>query len=134
MKKSLQKPRSKPFFCHDENLEFFSLRKDCSKDARFISAVRVMKKQGAKDPEVIDTCDKKDYHILTHNTSDFQNPKKDIRIGIICVGLKAEYYWIPKFKRILKSLPQHNDYFHKNILIAEIITVKDRRTNEIRII
>ncbi len=134
MKKNLQKPRSKPFFCHDENLEFFSIRKDCSKDARFISAVRVMKKQGAKDLEIMNICNKKDYHILTHNTSDFQNPKKDIKIGVTCIGLKAEYYWIPKFKRILKFFPQHKDYYYKNILIAEVITVKNRKTGEVRVL
>lgn len=93
-----------------------------------------MGKQGTKDPAIINTCHKKDYHILTHNTSDFQHPKKNIKIGIICIGLKAEYYWIPKFKRLLKSFTQHKDYYHKNILIAEVITVKNRRTGEVRVL
>ena len=77
--------RNKPCFSHDENLEFLQLRKKCSKFARFESVVTIMKKQGARDPEIIKECNKKDYHVITHNTQDFQDVNKKIKIGIICV-------------------------------------------------
>lgn len=79
MRRKPQKPRDKPFFCHDENLEFYSLRKQCSREGRFKSIVKIVKRQGAADSEVIALCDKKDLHIITHNTKHFQRPKTGIK-------------------------------------------------------
>lgn len=133
MRKKPQKPRDKPFFCHDENLEFYSLRKQCSREGRFKSIVKIVKRQGATDSEVIALCDKKDLHIITHNTKHFQRPKTGIKIGIICIGLKAEYYWIPKFIKLLKNFPKHKDYYHKIVLISDTITIKNRKTEDVRV-
>ena len=134
MKKKIQKPRSKPFFCHDENLEFYSLRKSCAGRALFQSFVKLMKKQGTKDPKAISECNKNDKHIITHNTKDFQNPISKIKIGIVCIGLKSESNWPPKFLKLLKHYPKHENYYYKNMLIDNSITIKDRRTKEVNII
>ncbi|KKR31349.1 MAG: hypothetical protein UT63_C0073G0015 [Candidatus Gottesmanbacteria bacterium GW2011_GWC2_39_8] len=134
MKRKRQKPRNKPYFCHDENLEFLTLRKICSKSARFIGAVEVTKKQGEKDPVLIRKCNEKDYHILTHNTVDFRSPLSKIKVGIICIGLKDEEVWMSKFSKMLRRLQNHADYYHKTIYIENIIRITDRRTGEIRLI
>lgn len=134
MRKKPPKSRDKPFFCHDENLEFFSLRKRCNSVARFISVVKLMKRQGAKDQEVLSSCHKEDFHILTHNTSDFRSPSNNISIGIICIGLRAEHDWVPKFLKVLRKLPRHKDYYNKTVFIANIISIKNRLTGDTRLL
>jgi hypothetical protein len=133
MRKTPSGLRNRPCFSHDENLEFLQLRKKCNKFARFESIVMIMKKQGAKDPEIIKECNKKDYHVITHNTQDFQNISKKTKIGIICVGLKKESDWIPKMNKLLNKLSKHKDYYYKNILISNNITIKNRLTGSVRI-
>lgn len=129
MEKKPKKLRKKPHFCHDENLEFFSLKKSSSKLALFHNILKLTK-AGTLDPEVIRICDKNDYHIITHNTKDFKAPSSKIKIGIICIGLKRELEWIPKFIKLLKYFPKHKDYYNKNILIDNKVTIKSRQTNE----
>lgn len=133
MKKKHSELRNKPCFSHDENLEFLQLRKKCNKFARFESVVKIMKKQGAKDPEIIKECNKKNYHVITHNTLDFQKISKKIKIGIICIGLKLEDNWLPKMNKLLNKLSKHKDYYYKNILISNNITVRNRLTGNVRI-
>src|SRR3989344_2955182 len=130
MKKKPQKPRIKPCFCHDENLEFLQLRKQCNQSASFKSVIRVMGKQGARDEEIIEKCNKENYHIITHNTIDFRKVSDKIKIGILCIGSKSEEDWIPKFKKLMKNMPKHSNYKNKTILISNSITMKDRLTKE----
>lgn len=134
MERKFQKPRNKPFICFDENLEFYQMVKQCSKFATFQSFVNLMRKQGSKDLEVIKKCNQAKKHIITHNTKDFQNPSENILIGIICIGLKKEDSWIPKFERLLRHFPKHNDYFYKTILIGNFIQIKDRKTGDIKVL
>lgn len=134
MKKRLRNPQDKPFFCHDENLEFATLKKECNQQARFISVTKVLKKPKPLDPEIISKCNQKDFHIITHNTRHFLNPRENSKSGIICVGLRAEYHWVPKFKKLLRNFRKHKDYYFKSILIAETVTIRDRKTGEIRLL
>lgn len=132
--KEKKKPRNKPHFAHDENLEFISLKKECSRIALFISFVKLMKKAGAKDPVVIRACNKNDYHIITHNTRDFMYPKTQVKVGIICVGLRNDDEWIPKFKKLLKTLRKYEDFYNKSILIDNGITIIDRVSKDTKVI
>jgi len=123
-----EKSRDKPYFAHDENLEFLQLRKKCNKLALFTSFVRVMKKQGVFDAIAIRECNKRDFHIITHNTEDFRKPSAKIKIGIICIGLKNEDIWIPKIIKLFRRYPKHKDYYNKNIFISNGITIEDRKS------
>lgn len=134
MKKLPQKPRNKPYFCHDENLEFLQLRKKCSTTARFISIPKAFGKSGLIDSKVINNCNKVDFHIMTHNTPDYRNAAKSIKIGIICIGLKDEEVWIQKIKKLIKLYPKHEDYYFKTFFITSKITVKNRKTTKTIII
>jgi len=134
MHKKPQKSRSKPYFCFDENLQFIELNKKCNKYARFESFVKLMKQQGAKDEQAIKECNKADKHIITHNTKDFKQPASNIKVGIICVGLNSEEDWIPKLIKVFKVLPKHENYYYKTIFIANAITIKDRETDDIRVL
>lgn len=134
MRRKPPKPRDKPYFCHDENLEFHSLKKRCSRAARFVSIVTLTGVQGSKDPEVMKACEQKDIHIITHNTKHFRFPPANISVGIVCVGLKEEYYWIPKFNKILRIYSRHEDYYNKVFIIEKVISIKDTRTGDIRIL
>ena len=134
MRKKGARKRDKPYFSHDENLEFLELKKYCSHQALFTSVIRIMKGRGAKDPNIIEACEKEDFHAVTHNTRDFEETRKDFRLGVVCVGLVDKDIWIPKFSRMLRKLRRHDQYYFKNIYIRDIITTLDRKTEEIRII
>ena len=132
--KEKKRTRNKPYFAHDENLEFISLKKECSRIALFISFVKLMKKAGVKDPIAIAMCDKNDYHIITHNNRDFMYPKTNVKVGIICVGLRNEDEWIPRFKKLLKTFKKHEDFYYKSILIDNGITIIDRISKDTKYI
>ncbi len=100
MRKKRSKPRLKPWFCYDVNLEFHPLIKECNRFAKFISSIRVTGNPEAKDPFILNECNKQNLHIITHNTKDFKYPQKNIKIGIICVGLKNEEDYVPKFTKL----------------------------------
>lgn len=134
MRKKPPEPRTKPHFCHDENLEFLQLKKRCNQWASFKSVISIMGKQGAKDPEIIKNCNKEDYHIITHNTGDFRKTYPNISIGILCIGAKDEENWINKFIKLIKKLPKHKHFFNKTILISNTITIKDRSTGETEVL
>lgn len=127
MKKKPQKPRSKPFFCFDVNLEFQRLKKECNDVALFVCSVTLLKSQEAKDLEIISYCNKHDYHIITHNTVDFIHPPENIRIGILCINIKDPTHWLPKFRKVLKAYPKHEDLYYKSVAIGETTRVTDRR-------
>lgn len=131
MEKKKTTLRNKPFFSHDENLEFLKLKKECNQLARFESVVHIMKKQGAKDPEIIEESNKKDFHVITHNTSDFKKISKKIKIGVVCIGLRNEDDWIGRMKKLLRKLSKHKDYYYKNILINNDIIIINRLTKEV---
>ena len=131
MKKKKTILRNKPFFSHDENLEFLKLKKDCNQFARFESVVKIMKRQGATDPKIVKECNNKDYHVITHNTTDFQRINKKIKIGVVCIGLRNEDDWIGRMKKLLRKLSKHKDYYYKNILINNDITIYNRLTKEV---
>lgn len=130
MKKTPQKERNKPFFCHDQNLEFLRLRKECSQSARFVSLAKAMGRTDAKDSQIIAYCQQRNYHVITHNTSDFRSVGKKIHIGIICVGLKDDKIFASKFAKMLRLLPKHQNYYDKTILIENNILVVNRKTRE----
>ncbi len=134
MRKKRSRKRDKPHFAHDENLEFLELKKYCSHQALFTSVIRIMGGRGAKDPNIIEICEKEDFHAVTHNTRDFERVRESFMLGVVCVGLVDKDIWIPKFSRMLRKLRRHDQYSFKNIYIRDIITVLDRKTEEVRII
>lgn len=134
MKKKSPKSRIKPYFCHDENLEFLQLRKHCNQLALFKSVIKIMGRQGARDPEIIEKCNKDDYHIITHNTSDFMGVSSKIKIGIVCIGTRSEEDWISKFSKLVKNMSKHKNFYYKDILISNITTIRDRSTGETKVI
>lgn len=126
MKRKKQKPRSKPHFCHDINIEFRKLKKECNRLAHFDSVVTLLKDSTVKDSEIISYCNKFDYHIITHNTPDFLKVPASVRIGIFCVGLADPKKWIPKFIRLMKIHPKHSDLYGKTFVIGESVVSVDR--------
>lgn len=134
MKENRPIRRVKPYFCYDENLEFLQLKRRCGGYGLFISVITVMEKQGAKDADIIELCNRKNYHIVTHNTIDFKKVPDKIKIGIICVGSKNEEEWIPKFEKMMRKMAKHNNYTNKSILISNIITIEDRVSGETMIL
>jgi hypothetical protein len=90
-----------------------------------------MKKQGAKDPEIIKECNKRKLHIITHNTNDFISPDPKIKIGIICVGYQSEEIWIPKFSKLFSKYAKHDDFYNKTIVINNNgIVIINRKTGD----
>ncbi len=129
MRRLQKEPRDKPFFCHDENLEFAALIKECNQGAMFISAIKLMKRAGAKDPQIISECDNQDIHILTKNTRHFRNPPENIKIGIICIGKKLDKEFIKKLKSLFLKHRKHSFYYQKIFLIDDHVTMFDRVAN-----
>lgn len=134
MKKIPQRERNKPFFCHDQNLEFLRLKKECSGSARFISLAMTMGRTDAKDSQIINYCQERDYHVITHNTSDFRNVSEKIHIGIICVGLRDDKIFSSKFRKMLRLLSKHQNYYDKTVFIENVIVVLNRKTGERKIL
>lgn len=134
MRKNPKKPQDKPHFCHDENFEFSLLKKHCNQQGMFISAVKLMKYQGAPDLKIIDTCNKQELHIITRNKKDFKLPQEAIKIGIILVSLRKDLNWLSKFKKMFNYYHKHKDYFYKTITIGDRIFIKDRKSGLERIL
>lgn len=134
MRKKRSGPRNKPWFCYDVNQEFHILIKQCNRYAKFISSVKVTGNPAAKDSFILKECNKQDLHIITHNTKHFKFPPKNIKVGIICVGLKNEDDYVPKFTKLFSKLGKHNNYYYKTINIGDSITVKDRKTCELSVL
>lgn len=126
MKRPQEKPRDKPHFCHDENLEFARLVKECNQGAIFISAIKLMRVAGAKDPQIIRECNKQDIHIITKNTDHFRNPPENIKIGIICIGKKLDKEFIKKVNSLFSKHRKHAFYYQKTFLIDDHITMFSR--------
>lgn len=133
MDKKPLKPRNKPFFSYDENTEFLEMVKNCNKLARFISVKTVMGFSGAKDNEIIKKCNKKDYHVITHNTKHYKYPYPYINIGIICVNM-TDLHWIDKINLLFKKYDNHRDYFNKSILIGNEVRCLKRDTGDISLL
>jgi uncharacterized protein with PIN domain len=93
-----------------------------------------MRRQGAKDPEVITVCNKRDYHVLTHDTVGFRGLTPKIKIGIIFIGSRDPDRWLPKFVKLLNKLPRHRDLYYKTIHISNSINIMDRKTGEVKIL
>lgn len=134
MRKKAPRPRSKPYFCYDENQEFTLLNKKYGGLALFKSVIQVMGKQGAEDPEILDKCNKLNYHFITHNTKDFSSPNPKIRIGIICIGKKKEEEWINKFSKLLKRMSKHKRLYHKTVIIGDTTIIRNRLNDETQIL
>ena len=129
--KRREKPRNKkPRFAHDENLEFKLLYKESNRFALFKSFIKIAGKRAILDPEVISICNKNDYHIITHNTNDFQHPVPKIKVGIVCIGSRIDKNWVKLFNKFLNKYPRHEDIYYKNVLISNRITIKDRKTGK----
>lgn len=75
-----------------------------------------------------------DENHITHTTNDFRTVKDTIKIGIICNGLVDENVFVTKFDKLLNKLKNHEDYYYRTVFISNIITVKSRRSGDIRII
>lgn len=134
MKRKPQRERNKPFFCHDQNLEFVRLKKECNRYARFISLAKAMGRTDAKDHEIITYCNNQNYHIITHNTEDFIKVGEKLHIGIICIGLKDDKVFTSKFTKMLRSFPRHQNYYNRTILIENNIVIVNRKTKEKKIL
>lgn len=130
MRRKKQSQSKKPIFAHDENLEFTLLRKRSNKYAMFIPLIKIAHKRGLKDPKVIELCNKKNVHILTHNTTDFQHPGDKVSIGIVCVGARIDEKWVKLFNKLLNKFPSHQDLFNLNILINDRLLIRDRKTKK----
>ena len=135
MKRNPPKPhRIKPYFCYDEDLRFHRLIKKCGGKALFKSIIKVMGKQGTKDLMVIKSCNSQNLHIITHNTKDYRNPSGEIKIGIICDNCLLESKFVSKFLKLLRFYPKHENYYHKLVLIGNAVLIRDRKTEEIRLL
>ncbi len=125
MRQKISKPRDKPYFCHDVNFEFHALIRKCNHQARFISSIKVTGKANTKDAAIVDQCNRKDFHVITHNKRDF-NPPDKIKVGIIYVGLSDEQEFIPKLIKLFNKFKKHKEYYNKTINVGEKITVTNR--------
>ncbi len=123
MKPNPPRKANKPKFVVDVNTSLKSLKKKYGKFARFISSAQLTGKPDSKDSEIIKLANKKDFHIITLNTQDFENaPKKHnwLNIGIICVNLKEDNYR-DKFGSLLRDLNKHDHYYKKLIIMGNDI-------------
>ena len=134
MRKKPKKSHDKPYFCLDENIEIALLKKECNQQGMFISAVKLMKYQGAPDAQIIEKCNKEELHIITRNKKDFKLPAESIKIGIILVSLKKELNWLSKFKKLFNTYDKHKEFYYKTITIGDSIFIKDRKTGLERIL
>ena len=123
MKRKPQKEANKPRFVVDVNTSLQLLKQKYGGFARFISSAHLTGKQDSKDPEIIKIANDKDYHIITLNTSDFENaPQKYgwLKVGIICVNLKEGNYR-DKFGGLLREFKKHENYYNKLIIMGNAV-------------
>ncbi len=124
MKPRPQKKLNKPRFVVDINVSYIILKKRYGGYARFISSANLLKKQNASDDEIIKVANDKNYHIITHNTIDFENAPKRfnwLKVGVICVNLKEENY-LDKFGRLLRTNSKHENYYNKLFILGNLTT------------
>lgn len=120
MKPKKENPLNKPRFVTDINIGFDKLRKLYGGFATFTPIAKITKKQNASDDDIVEACKKNNYHIITHNTKDFEDaPLKfaGLKVGIICINLDEKNY-LSKFDALLRKLPRHDHYYHKLIKIG----------------
>lgn len=125
MKPKLPRTANKPRFVVDVNTSLGVLKTRYGGFATFISSAHLVKSFAAKDPEIIKKANEKDYHIITHNTKDFEEaPQKSakLKVGIICVNLKEGNY-IDKFGSVLRKLKKHNSFYNKLIILGNEVKI-----------
>lgn len=126
MKPRKEKPLNKPRFATDINIGFDILRKTYGGFATFTPIIKLTKKQDASDDEIITICNKLNYHIITHNTKDFENAPVRfswLKIGIVCINLKEENY-IDKFGSLLRKLRRHDNFLNKLVTLGNKREIK----------
>lgn len=125
MKPKLLKPANKPRFVIDVNISLGNLKVRFGGFANFISSIDLIKSASAKDIEIIKKSSDRDYHIITHNTQDFdQAPVKlpNLKIGIICVNIYEENY-LDKFGVLLREFKKHQRFYNKLIYLGNEIKI-----------
>ena len=123
MKPIRKRTPNKPRFAVDINVSCNTLGKIFGGFATFTSTAKLTKKQDAADPEIIQICQSKNYHIITHNTDDFIDaPVKfsNLKIGIVCINLDEKHY-LSKFGSLLRKFPKHDNYYNKIFQIGNEI-------------
>lgn len=126
MKPSPGKFLNKPRFAVDINVSFTILGQTFGGFATFISTAKLTKNQSTLDEDIIQICNKKNYHIITHNTKDFIDAPlrfKNLKVGIICINLDEKHY-LSKFGRVLRKLPKHGNYYNKILQIGNEVSSK----------
>lgn len=126
MKASPRKSLNKPRFAVDINVSFSILGQTFGGFAMFVSTAKLTKNQSALDEDIIQICNKKNYHIITHNTKDFIDAPlrfKDLKIGIICINLDEKHY-LSKFGSVLRKFPKHDNYYNKIFQIGNEVGSK----------
>lgn len=125
MKPKILKSANKPRFVIDVNISLENLKVRFGGLANFISSIELTKSASTKDTEIIKKASNKDYHIITHNTQDFdQAPVKllNLKIGIICVNIEEENY-LDKFGVLLRSFKKHQRFYNKLIFLGNEIKI-----------
>lgn len=120
MKPKKENPLNKPRFVTDINIGFDKLWKLYGGFATFTPIAKLTKKQNALDVDIVEICNKKNYHIITHNTKDFEDaPLKlvNLKTGIICINLDEKHY-LSKFGALLRKFPKHGNYYNKLIQVG----------------
>ena len=121
------KPLNKPRFATDINVGFDILRKTYGGFATFTPVIKLTKLQDASDDEIIAICNKRNYHIITHNRKDFENAPARfpwLKIGIVCINLKEENY-VDKFGSLLRDLRRHDNFLKKLVTIGKRRVIKN---------
>jgi len=117
----------------DEDSPYSALQKRFSKKLRIISVFELTKRYGADDNFVYQSCNDKNYHLLTRNTRHFKKFLRDTtrRAGIICnetADFKIYFQQLEKLFDFLDSHEKLQDQFIR--ITGEKIEAVNKRTNE----
>ena len=129
-KKLLNRPR----FAVDINTGFKQLKKKYGGYAQFVSTGKLTGSQETPDLDVIRICNKKNYHVITHNTKDFEDAPieiDDLKIGIICINLEENF--VDKIGQLLRTHKKHENFQNKLIIVGnetQVLNYRDLRTKK----
>ena len=115
----------------DEDSPYLELYKHFCKKLKIISVIKLIKKYGADDETVYQTCNDRDYHFLTRNTCHFKKFLLDTtkRAGIICNETVNFKKYFKQMQKLFKFFDSHEKFYDQFIKISgEKIEAVNKRT------
>lgn len=117
----------------DEDSPYLALHKHFGNRLKIVSVIKLIKRCGADDERVYQTCNDKNYHILTRNTRHFKKFLLDTtkRAGIICNEAVDFKIYFRQMQKLFKFFDSHEKFYDQFIKITgEKIEAINKRTKE----